>query len=151
MARSMNKNNSRNTKVEYNENISAENDFVETKEEAKEETKTVGEKSAKVFKNEDTIQCISIVSGKLVLIGNKTSDKYTWDDIGDVQDVAYNDLMSELRNRTSFVFAPWVIIQDKDFLSQHPEIDRIYGDKGHLSNIDSAHYLSLLITVSSNK
>ena len=75
------------------------------------------------FSNEDMIPCTSILSGKLVLVGAKTNDVYRWDDIGDIQEVAYNDLISEVRRKTSFIFAPWFIILAKEsqniFLNFH--------------------------------
>lgn len=98
-------------------------EIVET-EEVEKEVKV----ESKVYTNDDMIPCISIMEGKLVLIGAKTNDKYRWDGIGDVQNVAYNDLMAEIRNHSSHVFAPWFIIQDKEFLRQHPEIDSVYGN-----------------------
>ena len=105
-------------KPEVNKEINEIDEIVETKEEKAEE---------RVFANDDMIPCVSIMEGKLILIGSKTNDKYRWDGIGDVQDVAYNDLMAEVRSHSSHVFAPWFIIQDKDFLAQHPEVDRAYG------------------------
>lgn len=81
----------------------------------------------KVFANDDMIPCMSIMEGKLVLVGAKTNDVYRWVGIGDVQEVAYNDLISDVRSRGSHTFAPWFIIQDKDFLAQHPEVDDVYA------------------------
>lgn len=106
-------------KVEETEEI------VETKE-----IKTVQKEKKvekKVFSNDDMIPCMSIMEGKLVLVGSKTNDVYRWVGIGDVQEVAYNDLIADVRSRGSHTFAPWFIIQDKDFLAQHPEVDDVYA------------------------
>ena len=123
MARNMKKTNSTVTAKSVDENIIKEVD--ETKEDTV-KTKEVKEKK-RVFANDDMIPCVSIVEGVLVLIGSKTNDKYRWDGLGDVQEVAYNDLISEIRSHSSHVFAPWFIIQDKDLLKQRPEVDAVYS------------------------
>ncbi len=106
---------------------------IETKETESEtkvsesETKVETKPKKKEFKNDDMIPCMSIMEGKLVLVGAKTNDVYRWVGIGDIQEVAYNDLISDVRSRGSHTFAPWFIIQDKDFLAQHPEVDDVYA------------------------
>ena len=100
-------------------------EIVETKEEVVAPVETKKEK--KIYENDDMIPCVSIIEGKLVLIGAKTGDRYVWEGLGGVEDVAYVDLIAEVRTRGSHVFAPWFIIQDKEFLAQHPEVDKVYG------------------------
>lgn len=87
----------------------------------------VQEKKLKKYRDDDLIPCVSITAGNLYLIGAKSNEKYTWDGIGAVCEVEYGDLMREIRNHTSYIFKPLFIIQDKDFLSQHPEVDDAYG------------------------
>lgn len=81
----------------------------------------------KVFQNDDMIPCLSIMEGKLVLVGARTGEVYRWLNIGDVVEVAYNDLIADVRSHGSHTHAPWIIIQDGDFLAQHPEIDDLYS------------------------
>lgn len=95
-----------------------------TNEDSKTKTKSSAKKK---FQNDDMIECVSITAGKLFLIGRKTNDKYTWDGIGDVQEVAYADLISEVRTRNAIVFLPRIIIQNDDFLAQHEDILYLYG------------------------
>jgi len=91
------------------------------------EAKTENKSKKKVFKNDDMIPCLSIMEGKLVLVGARTGDVYRWLNIGDVVEVAYNDLIADVRSHGSHTHAPWIIIQDEDFLAQHPEIDDLYS------------------------
>lgn len=104
---------------------------IETKENKVEdktlETKTENKPKKKVFQNDDMIPCLSIMEGKLVLVGARTGDVYRWLNIGDVVEVAYNDLIADVRSHGSHTHAPWIIIQDGDFLAQHPEIDDLYS------------------------
>ncbi len=91
------------------------------------ETKVETKPKKKEFKNDDMIPCLSIMEGKLVLVGARTGDVYRWLNIGDVVEVAYNDLIADVRSHGSHTCAPWFIIQDEDFLAQHPEIDDLYA------------------------
>lgn len=91
------------------------------------ETKVETKPKKKVFQNDDMIPCLSIMEGKLVLVGARTGDVYRWLNIGDVVEVAYNDLIADVRSHGSHTHAPWIIIQDGDFLAQHPEIDDLYS------------------------
>ena len=91
------------------------------------ETKAETKPKKKVFQNDDMIPCLSIMEGKLVLVGARTGDVYRWLNIGDVVEVAYNDLVADVRSHGSHTHAPWIIIQDADFLAQHPEIDDLYS------------------------
>lgn len=104
---------------------------IETKENKAEdkalEAKVENKPKKKVFQNDDMIPCLSIMEGKLVLVGARTGDVYRWLNIGDVVEVAYNDLIADVRSHGSHTHAPWIIIQDGDFLAQHPEIDDLYS------------------------
>lgn len=100
--------------------------FVE-EDEAIVETAPVQEKKVKKFKDDDMIPCVSITAGNLYLVGAKSNEKYTWEGIGSVVEVEHGDLIREVRNRTSYIFKPFFIIQDRDFLAQHPEVEDAYG------------------------
>lgn len=81
----------------------------------------------KSFKDTDLIKCVSVTVGKLIMIGQKSEDKYTWDGMNDVTEVEYRDLMAAIRKHSALVFKPRFVIEDKDFLAQNPEIEELYG------------------------
>lgn len=82
----------------------------------------------KVFKDTDMIPCVSITYGKLLVVGDKSENLYRWIDFGDETEVEYRDLKSFIRSRKPCVYKPRFVIQDKDFLAEHKELEKIYGD-----------------------
>lgn len=93
-------------------------------------------KEEKVFTKDDLITCRSITAGQLLFVGKKSKDRYSWEDIGDVQDVPYEDIISEVRSRSALIYKPRVIIDDEDFLAQHTDIVDLYGSLYTPEDID---------------
>lgn len=98
----------------------AEEVVVET--EVKEEVK-----KKKEHKPDDGIPCASITSGGLYVVGDKSENLYHWLDFGDVVEVEYQDIMAAIRTKKPFIFNPNVVIQDKEFLEEHKDVEKIYG------------------------
>ena len=80
------------------------------------------------FSDDDMIKCQSITSGQLLFVGDKTGDLYSWVDSGDTIKMAYKDLISAVRTKKPLVYKPRIIIQNKFFLEQHKDIEKLYGD-----------------------
>lgn len=91
-----------------------------------ETTEEVKKPAAKKFSNTDEIPCISITPGQLFVEGKRSQDLYTFADMNDVQYIRYDDLVYCIRSHQPCVFKPRFIIQDKDFLAQHKEIEDLY-------------------------
>lgn len=98
-----------------------EDGIVETS--TKEVTSTIKKRQ---FKDTDAIACISITAGQLGMIGIKSGINYTWAGRGDVTDVEYQDLVAAIRSGKKHINEPYFIIQDKEFLSQFPQVEKIY-------------------------
>lgn len=81
----------------------------------------------KGFKDSDLIECVSVTVGKLIMIGIKSGEKYVWDGINSTNLVEYRDLIAAIRKHTPILFKPRIIIKNKDFLSQNPELEMLYG------------------------
>lgn len=111
-------------KVEPVVEIEAIEEVVEEKPKA---TKTKEEVRKKEFKNTDGIKCTSITSGGLYMVGLKTDLMYSWLDSGDVIEVEYQDLLAEVRMHGMYAFRPRFIVDDEDFVAQHPELDTLYA------------------------
>lgn len=90
------------------------------------EEEVVAEKQKK-FSDDDMIPCVSISSGEVLYEGEKSKRLYDWLGFGDVVDMEYRDLVVAVRTRCACVTKPRVIVQDKDFLKQNPQLEKIYG------------------------
>lgn len=99
------------------EQVVSEAPVVESKKEAKK----------KEFKNSDGIKCTSITAGGLYMVGIKTDILYSWVDAGDTVEVEYQDLLAEVRTHGNYVFRPRFVIDDDDFIAEHPELDTLYA------------------------
>lgn len=100
-------------------------------------TKTVEEKNEnngetinntpKVYEKEDGIPCKSITNGALFVTGDKSGILYRWADCGDIEEVEYQDLIYMIRGHKACVFRPRFVIEDSEFLAQHPELNDLYN------------------------
>lgn len=89
----------------------------------------------KTFDKEELIDCMSICNGGLTIVGDKSGNVYTWADYGDVEPVEYQDLLFLTRSKKPCVFTPRFIIEDEDFIAQHPELSKLYDSMYSTSDI----------------
>lgn len=94
-----------------------------------EDTKIVDTKVKKEFDPRDGIACRSVVQGNLYMEGSKTQMMYSWLDYGDVTEIEYRDLVAAVRTKSKFVFNPWFIIEDEDFIAEFPTLDKFYREQ----------------------
>ena len=85
-----------------------------------EETKKASsaKKVTKKFAPDAPIECTSVTSGELILIGAKTKLQYTWADYGDTAYVEYQDLQALQSRKSGFLVHPRFIIEDEDVVEQ---------------------------------
>ena len=91
-----------------------------------EDTEIVKKDEKHVFDATDGIECRSVVQGGLYMEGLKTKMEYSWEDYGDVSEVEYRDLVAAVRSKSKFVFNPWFIIENEDFLKEFPQVKKFY-------------------------
>jgi len=84
-------------------------------------------KEKKKFQQTDLILCRSVVTGGLFMEGSKTKQLYQWNEYGDESEVEYRDLVAEIRVKSNFVFAPWLIIENEDFIEEFPQLKQFYA------------------------
>ena len=130
----MAKNMSKNTTVKKTiESPTVSESVVETKNI---EVSIVEENTApRKFVADDLIKCISITSGELLMVGEKTKTLYRWADRGDEQDIEYQDLIYATRANSGFVFKPRFVIDDEEFLDQNPSVREKYETMYTLADI----------------
>ena len=102
-----------------------DNNIVESKN--NDTDQSVQEDTVYKYEKDETILCKSITNGMLLITGDKSGILYRWADYGDFEDVEYQDLIYMIRSHRSSIYKPRFIIQDKRFLSQHPELNELYN------------------------
>ena len=105
-------------------------DVDETSENEEEVTVKEAKPKKKVFSQNDGINCRSVVQGSLYMQGLKTEMIYSWTDYDDVSEVEYRDLVVAVRSKSKFIYNPWIIIEDEDFLNEFPQLKKFY-DESH--------------------
>lgn len=98
-------------------------------EEDIEETKTSKVIPAKKkFDSEDGIECRSVTVGGLSLSGVKSGDHYRWTEYGDITEVEYRDLAAMVRSKSPYLFNPYFVIDDEDFIENFPLLKQFYDE-----------------------
>lgn len=90
-------------------------------------TATVTKPEKKKFTSDEGIDCVSITSGELGMIGIKSGINYRWAERGDVTQVEYQDLVAAVRSNKSYIFKPLFIIKNDDFVAEFPQLNRAYS------------------------
>lgn len=98
-----------------------------TKVENNSDTNTEVKVEKKKFSANDLIPCVSITPGEMFFVGNKSKDLYTFADVDDVVEIEFRDLDYAARTKDAMMFRPRFIIQDRDFIELHPELDDVYS------------------------
>lgn len=98
-------------------------------------------KKKRVFQKDDLIKCHSIMSGRTFMDGIKTKDMYVFESLGAETEIAYQDLIAALNVNSVFLFKPFIIVDDEDFIAQSPKLKRFYDSMYSVKNL--AQILSL--------
>lgn len=98
-----------------------------TKVENNSDTNTEVKVEKKKFSANDLIPCVSITPGEMFFVGNKSKDLYTFADVDDVVEIEFRDLDYAARTKDAMMFRPRFIIQNRDFIELHPELDDVYS------------------------
>ena len=86
------------------------------------------ESKTKTYKDTDLIPCRSIITGELLVEGQKSKALYRWADYGYVEYMEYRDLLYDMRSASnSFSNKPCFIIEDEELVAQNPKISALYA------------------------
>ncbi len=83
----------------------------------------------RVFKADDKISCRSVTQGALFMEGLRTKQLYEWLSYGDIIEVEYQDLQAAVRNKSQFVYTPYFIVEDEDFIAENTQLDKFYNER----------------------
>lgn len=92
------------------------------------ETKKKEAKSKKVFDQTDRILCRSVTPGGLYLDGAKTKQAYSFSDYGDETEIEYRDLVALVHVKSSYLFHPYFVVEDRDFVAEFPNLAEFYAE-----------------------
>lgn len=79
------------------------------------------------FKNDDMILCKSVLPGITNVKGEKTGDIYSFRIVGDEIEIAYQDLKWMVQARSKFLFHPFIIVLNDDFIEQNSILKDFYN------------------------
>lgn len=91
----------------------------------------------KKFKNDDMILCKSVLPGITNVKGEKTGDVYSFRIVGDEMEIAYQDLKWMVQARSKFLFYPFIIVLDNDFVEQNQILKDFYAEHYCIDNVDA--------------
>ena len=96
----------------------------------REESKELVEKkpTKKVFDKEELIPCHSIMVGKTFMTGIKTGNTYVFESMGAETEIEYQDLVAAINVNSTFLFKPFIVVDDEDFINQSPKLKKYYDN-----------------------
>lgn len=106
------------------------------------EAPVVKAESKRKFRESDPIECVSITSGTLGMIGIKSGINYRWAGRNDVTEVEYQDLVAAIRSGKKHITKPFFIIKDKDFLKEFPQVAKVYDSMFSINDLKDVFQLS---------
>ncbi len=109
-------------------------------------------KKTREYHAEDTIPCVSLTHGQLVMSGAKSGLFYTWENFGDITYVEYQDLYAIKTRHSDFIYSPLFMIDDEELLSQPRWADvaefyenmYTYQDIDQILNLDNASFRNVI-------
>ena len=81
--------------------------------------------------------CRSIVTGGLFLEGSKTKMPYKWNNYGDETEVEYRDLVALVREQSGYIYKPFFIIEDEDFIEEFPQLKKFYSENYSIKELSA--------------
>lgn len=94
----------------------------------------------KTFEKEDGIICKSIAAGKTFVTGPRSKRMYEFEAENVERQIEYQDLESMANSRSSYLFKPFIIVEDEDFVAKFPKLKELYD------SMYSATDLSLILS-----
>lgn len=91
------------------------------------------------FQKDDLIEVKSVFAGSCTLVGRRSGNVYVWENLGEVQDVEYQDLLAEITNRYSkYIYEPLLLIEDEDVIAKHSKLKDLYDSMIDVEDIEDS-------------
>ena len=108
--------------------ISPVDDEIITDEIVEDNTETTEVVKHKTFNPDDLVDCVSACIGKTHVYGDKSKETYTFEAQGVVTGIPYKDLAAMVNSKSSYLFRPFIIVKDDDFIEQNPKLKKFYEE-----------------------
>lgn len=79
------------------------------------------------FSNNDGILCKSILPG-VTNVKGKNGEIFSFRILGDELEIPYEDLKWMVQSRSKFLFHPYIVVKNEDFVSQFPTLSNFYNE-----------------------
>jgi hypothetical protein len=89
----------------------------------------VEEVKPRTFEATDLIDCISNYVGATFVYGEKSKETYEFEAQGVTVGVQYCDLVYMVNSHSSYLFEPFIIVKDDDFVNKYPKLKEFYNSK----------------------
>lgn len=99
---------------------------VDSEKEKVESEPVTSKKKVKKFEQDDLILCQSVCGGQTFVKGIKTGTIYTFEALGAEEYIEYKDLVAFVRSKDSFLFKPFIMVMDEDFLNEQTKLKDFY-------------------------
>lgn len=99
-------------------------------------------KAEKKFNAEDEIMCKSIAAGATFVPGIRSKMTYEFEAENTELPVQYQDLYAFVNSKSPYLFKPFIIVEDEDFVNKFPKLKELY------QNMYSANDLSRILSLS---
>lgn len=93
------------------------------------------QKKRKTFEQTDRIKCRSVTQGGLYLDGAKTKQPYSFDHYDDETEIEYRDLVALVIGKSSYIFNPYFIVEDPDFVAEFPQLQKFYDESYEIQDL----------------
>lgn len=101
------------------------------------------EKPKKKFDSDEGVICRSVTVGGLSMPGVKSGNHYRWTEYGDTTEVEYKDLASLVRSKSQYIFNPYFVIEDEDFIAEFPQLKQFYDESYTIEDLEALLALSV--------
>ena len=69
-----------------------------------------------------------MTQGGLYVEGAKTKQQYAFSDYGDETEIEYRDLVGLVQAKSDYLYHPYFIVDDDDFIVEFPQLEKFYTD-----------------------
>lgn len=87
--------------------------------------------------SDDAFLCRSVCQGELVYQSKKSGILYVWANYGDEIQLEYQDLLPLILTKSDFVMKPLFIIEDAEFVTEYPDLEKVYTKALGYDDIDA--------------
>lgn len=96
------------------------------------------ESTKPVIEKDEYIPCRNVFAGETIMVGKKNGGLYSWNGVGDVAEVLYEDLRMEIVNRNStYIYSPLILVDDERVLELFPKLAEFYSGLEAPENFES--------------